>query len=100
PEAGDVFRVVADERLARAAVEERTLALREGTEKQRPQVTLENLFGETAEEKSEKTLNLILKADVRGSLEPLRVELEKLEHKEVKLNLLYAALGAVTQSDV
>ncbi len=100
PDAGDPFHVVADERLARQAVEERKLTLREGTQFQRPQATLESLFAESAEEKSEKTLNLILKADVRGSLEPLKVELEKLEHKEVQLNLLYATLGAVTQSDV
>jgi translation initiation factor IF-2 len=100
PEAGDPFHVVADERLARQAVEERTLSMREGSQFQRPQATLENLFKETAEQKSEKTLNLILKADVRGSLEPLKIELGKLEHKEVQLNTLYAALGAVTQSDV
>jgi translation initiation factor IF-2 len=100
PEAGDPFHVVADERLARQAVEERTLAMREGSQFQRPQATLENLFKESAEEKSEKTLNLILKADVRGSLEPLKLELGKLEHKEVQLEMLYAALGAVTQSDV
>ena len=100
PDAGDAFHVVADERLARAAVAEQQQAQREGSQFQRPQATLESLFKESAEEKSEKTLNLILKADVRGSLEPLKNELEKLEHKEVQLNLLYASLGAVTQSDV
>ena len=100
PDAGDPFHVVADERLARSAVEERQLSLREGTQFQRPQATLESLFKESAQEKTDKTLNVILKADVRGSLEPLKVELGKLEHKEVVLNLLYATLGAVTQSDV
>jgi translation initiation factor IF-2 len=100
PDAGDPFHAVADERLARAAVAERQLQMREGTQFQRPQATLESLFKESAQEKTDKTLNVILKADVRGSLEPLKVELEKLEHKEVELNLLYASLGAVTQSDV
>jgi translation initiation factor IF-2 len=100
PDAGDPFHVVADERLARTAVDERRRVQREGAQFQRPQATLESLFKETAAEKSGKTLNIILKADVRGSLEPLKVELGKLEHKEVKLEVLYATLGAVTQSDV
>ena len=100
PESGAPFHVVADERLARQAVDERKLTMREGSQFQRPQATLESLFKESAQEKIDKTLNIILKADVRGSLEPLKVELGKLEHKEVVLNVLYATLGAVTQSDV
>jgi len=71
---------------------------------------LENLFANAGggaaatvrdgEDVLSKDLRVILKADVRGSLEPLKNEIEKLQHPEVKLSLLYAGLGAVTKSDV
>ncbi len=103
PEAGDRFDVVQNERLARAAVEERRKLLRDGTVRERPQVTLENLFSAAvaaSQENGKKSLRIIIKADVRGSLEPLKAEIEKLDHAEVEVEVLYAGLGAVTQSDI
>ncbi len=99
PEAGDSFHVVKDMTLAKRAVDERKHRIRQSAVKDRPQVTLDSLFaGGGAEAPNE--LRIILKADVRGSVEPLKTEFAKLEHPEVKLNLLYAGLGAITQSDV
>jgi len=99
PGAGDPFYVVKDMSLAKKVVAGRELAERNSIVKDRPQVTLATLFGEDGADE-ESTLRIILKADVRGSLEPLKGEIEKLEHPEVKIDLLYAGLGAVTKSDV
>ncbi len=99
PDAGDPFFVVKDMDLAKKVVSEREQQQRESAVRDRPQVTLATLFGD-GDEEGVKTLRIILKADVRGSLEPLRAEIEKLEHNEVRLDLLYAGLGAVTKSDV
>ncbi|MCG3134319.1 MAG: Translation initiation factor IF-2 [Planctomycetes bacterium] len=113
PEAGDPFFTVADERVGREAVEERRLKFRSATVVNREMPSLENLFKMAAAGNQEmpadgkkqpptgpKELPVILKCDVRGSLEPIKNELEKLKHPEVNLKLLYAGLGAVTKSDV
>ena len=99
PGAGDPFYVVKDMNLAKKVVAARELAERNSVVKDRPQVTLATLFGEDGADE-ESTLRIILKADVRGSLEPLKGEIAKLEHPEVKIDLLYGGLGAVTKSDV
>jgi translation initiation factor IF-2 len=109
PDAGDDFKVVENERLARDVVDERRQKLRDASIVQRELPSLEKLFaqaGAAAERaagdgaETDKELRVILKADVKGSLEPLRGELEKLQNPEVSLNVLYAGLGAVTKSDV
>ena len=100
PGAGDAFFVVKDMNLAKRVVAEREQIQRESVVKDRPQITLATLFGGEGAVEDSKTLRIILKADVRGSLEPLRNEIQKLEHPEVKVDLLYAGLGAVTKSDV
>src|SRR5262249_49360325 len=66
---------------------------------ERQAVTLENLYSRMAEQKV-KSLNLILKADVQGSLEALSKELEKLENPEVPIRILLKAVGGITESDV
>ncbi len=99
PDAGDQFSVVKNARIAKQVIEERRRAKREGGRTERPQLTLATLFGADGVEEAAE-LRVILKADVRGSLEPLRAEIQKLEHPEVKVNLLYAGLGAISRSDV
>jgi translation initiation factor IF-2 len=99
PDAGDTFLVINDKDLAKQTLEERRRRERDATVRDRPQVTLATIFGQEGAE-DVKELNIILKADVKGSLEPLRNEIAKLEHPEVKVNLLYSTLGAVSKSDV
>ncbi len=99
PDAGETFLVVNDKLLAKETLEGRRRRDRDANVRERPQVTLATIFGDGAEDQAAE-LKIILKADVRGSLEPIRNELQKLDHPEVKVNLLYAGLGAVTQSDV
>jgi translation initiation factor IF-2 len=110
PDAGDDFKVVENERLARDAVDERRRRLREATVVQREMPSLEKLFAQAADNAASvasredgtatKDLRIILKCDVKGSLEPIKGEIEKLQHPEVKVNLLYSGMGAVTKSDV
>ncbi len=101
PAAGEHFYVlddIADARtIAEARVEhERTSTLGVGVQ----HVTLENLFDRLEGVDEIQTLNLILRADVRGSIEAIQKELEKLEHPEVKIKLLQASVGGITEADV
>jgi len=66
----------------------------------RPRVTLENLFQRISEAHEVQTLNMIIRADVRGSIEAIRKELGKLEHPEVKIRILQATVGGITEADV
>ena len=98
PAAGDMFRVVDSEQEARAIVGERIEAEKSQSHTKK-KVSLEDLFasvqsGETRE------LNLIVKADVQGSLEPLVVELEKLGKGEIGLKILHAEAGNIGENDV
>jgi translation initiation factor IF-2 len=63
-------------------------------------VTLENLFQRMSEANEVQTLNIIIRADVRGSIEAIRKELGKLEHPEVKIRILQATVGGITEADV
>ncbi len=98
PEAGDIFRVVADEKSARATVlaHERARSRVIGAE---APTSLEELFAKVKEGRA-KELKLVLKADVQGSLEAIRGALAKLPQEEVALNLIHAAVGDITESDV
>jgi translation initiation factor IF-2 len=95
PNADDPFQVVADLSLARDVGERRRAKRLEAGAVQRPPVTLEKLSEAKIPE-----LKLILKADFRGSIEAIKKELEKLTHAEVRVNVLHAAIGAITESDV
>ncbi|HTP02357.1 MAG TPA: translation initiation factor IF-2 [Anaerolineales bacterium] len=99
PAAGDVFQVVGSEREARAIVDERIQA--DKTKAQaRKKVSLEDLFA-SVQSGEAKELQLIVKADVQGSLEPIMTELEKLgEDGEIGVKVLYAETGNVGENDV
>src|SRR5512143_1294761 len=98
PSAGDVFRVVDSEREARSIVEQRSAAEKSQTQT-RKKATLEELFANVQAGEA-RELQLIVKADVQGSLEPIMVELEKLGRGEIGLKVLYAETGNIGENDV
>jgi translation initiation factor IF-2 len=99
PTAGESFNVTDDISRARAIAEARRLRARDAAHADRQAVTLENLYSKMAERKL-KSLNLILKADVQGSIEALTKELEKLTNEEVPIRVLLKAVGGITESDI
>ena len=99
PQAGDIFYEVKDEKMAKHLIERRKRQEREKSINQISNVTLDNLFSEM-EKGTLKQLNLIVKADVQGSVEALKQSLEKLSNDEVKVKVIHAAAGAVTETDV
>ena len=99
PTAGEKFGVVDDIGQAREIAETRRIRTRGVHLGERQPITLENLYSKMAEQKI-KSLNLILKADVQGSLEALLKELEKLENAEVPLRVLLKGVGGITESDI
>ena len=98
PQAGDTFYEVKDEKVAKHLIERRRQE-REKSINQISSVTLNNLFGQMEAGKL-KQLNLIVKADVQGSVEALKQSLEKLTNEEVVVKVIHSAAGAVTESDV
>ena len=99
PETGDVFNVVADESLARKLVEQRRTEEREHQSKNAGNVTLEDLFSRI-QEGMLKDLNIIVKADVQGSVEAVSASLQKISNDEVRVNIIHGGVGAVNESDV
>ena len=99
PEAGDEFMAVADEKLARQVVEERAAKARASMVKNSSASTLEELYSKL-EEGEVKDLNIIIKADVQGSVEAVKQSLEKLSNKEVRVRTIHSGVGAVTENDV
>ena len=99
PQAGDIFYEVKDEKMAKHLIERRKRQEREKSINQVNAVTLDNLFTEMAKGNL-KQLNLIVKADVQGSVEALKQSLEKLSNDEVRVKVIHAAAGAVTETDV
>ena len=99
PNAGDEFRVFEDEREARALAEQRSLKARIEEQSHVKHVTLENLFDTMADAEG-KELNLIIKADVQGSIEALKDSLDKMDQSEVRINTIHAAVGAINETDV
>jgi translation initiation factor IF-2 len=99
PTAGETFAALADITVAREIAETRRDRSRGANLGERQSVTLENLFTKMAEQKV-KSLNLILKTDVQGSLEALIKELEKLENVEVPIKILLKGVGGITESDI
>ena len=99
PSAGDSFAVVEDEKLARELVEKRKFDAKEEQFKLYRKVTLDNLFSQI-EEGEMKTLPIIVKADVQGSVEAVKQSLEKLSNNEVRVQVIHGAVGAVSESDV
>ncbi len=99
PQSGDVFNAVSDERLARELVEKRKQEKKEEQFNQYQKVTLDNLFSSINAGKI-KTLNIIVKADVQGSVEAVKQNLEKLSNEEVAVKVIHGGVGAVSESDI
>ena len=98
PSAGDSFDAVSDERLARQLVEQRKQKAKEEVFKSTQKVTLDNLFSQL-EQGALKDLNIIVKADVQGSVEAVRESLVKLSNDEVRVNVIHGGVGAINESD-
>ena len=99
PLAGDTFVVVKDERAARTEVEERKRRREAALANQAHQVNLDSLFGEI-HRGTLKDLNIILKTDVQGSIDPIRHSLERLSNEEVRVKIIHSGSGTITESDV
>ncbi|MBC7222706.1 MAG: translation initiation factor IF-2 [Anaerolineae bacterium] len=99
PEAGEIFEVVADEKTARAIVAERLEAKRTAAEARTRAVSLEDFF-QRMQAGEARELNIVLKASEQGAIEPLTSSLEQLSSDELKVNILHAAPGEITESDV
>ena len=99
PMSGDEFNAVSDEKLARALVEQRKAQAKEEEFKLFQKVTLDTLF-DTISEGEMKELNIIVKADVQGSVEAVKQSLLKIENDEVNVKSVHGAVGTVSESDV
>ncbi len=99
PSAGDLISAVDDDKLSRQVAEERKDKLRAALIKSQTKTTLDDLFNQISAGQV-KDLNLIIKADVQGSVEAVRQSLEKLSNDEVRVRAIHGAVGAITESDV
>ncbi|MDD4367503.1 MAG: translation initiation factor IF-2 [Oscillospiraceae bacterium] len=99
PDAGELFYAVEDQTLARHLAETRRNKLREDSLGVRQKLSLDNLFTRMSEGEI-KELNLIIKADVQGSVEAVTQSLQKLQNAEVKVNVIHGAVGAINESDI
>ncbi|MDY4040733.1 MAG: translation initiation factor IF-2 [Collinsella sp.] len=99
PGAGDEFRVFEDDRDARDLADERALKARIEEQNKVKHVTLETLFDEMSQNEL-KELNLVVKADVQGSIEALADALGKMDQSEVRINIIHSAVGAISETDV
>ena len=99
PEAGEVFYEVKNEKMAKHLIERRKRQQRDKSINIAQRVTLDNIFSQMEEGKL-KQLNLIVKADVQGTVEAVKQSLSKLSNEEVKVSVIHAAVGAVTETDV
>jgi len=99
PQAGDRFYCLDDINKAKAAAEESQIYYRQRSLAERTQVTLDNLFSQIEAGRTE-SLNLIIRADVQGSVDVLRKYLSEMSTEEVKINILHAAPGGITEGDV
>ncbi len=99
PEAGDDFYVVADERMARELAEQRKQEKKDAMNRPVQKVSLDDLFSQIKEGEM-KNLNIIVKADVQGSAEAVKISLEKLSNEEVNVRVIHCAVGAINESDV
>jgi len=99
PLAGDSFNAVDDEHLAKDIISERTVQAREKIMQSQAHISLDDLFSQI--KKGEiKDLNIIIKADVQGSIEAIKQSLEKLSNEEVRVNIIYQGVGGITETDV
>ncbi len=99
PDAGDQLNAVEVDRLSRQVAEERRDKIKAAQIKQSAKVTLDDLFQKISEGNL-KDLNLIVKADVQGSVEAVKQALEKVSNEEVRVRVIHGAVGAITEADV
>ena len=99
PMTGDIFYEVENEKVAKQLVNRKIAERRRNLIKQGHKVTLGDLFNQIKEGKI-KELNVIIKADVEGSVEALKESLEKLSNEEVRVRVLHASTGAIKESDI
>jgi translation initiation factor IF-2 len=99
PAAGDILTIVKDEKTARGTVDLRARERQAERDAQRRSVSLDTLFGEISAGKV-KDLNLILKTDVHGSIDPIRTSLQRLSNEQVRVKVIHAAAGGITENDV
>lgn len=99
PQAGDELYAVQDEKVARQLADSRQQKKREMELRPSGHVTLEDLFSKIKEGEV-KDLNIVVKADVRGSIEALQGSLERLSNDEVRVKVIHAGVGGVTESDI
>jgi translation initiation factor IF-2 len=99
PQAGDLFQVVESEREARSLVGKRRLAQSQASTEQKTSVSLEQLF-ERFQAGEVRELRLIIKADVQGSLEPIVSSLNEMNQQDIKINILHAETGNISENDV
>ena len=99
PSAGDEMIAVGDDHLSRQVADERREKLKASREATMAKMSMENLFS-SIEAGKVTTLNLIIKADVQGSVEAVKQAMEKLSNDEVKIRVLHSAAGAITKDDV
>ena len=98
PQAGDELNAVEDERMAKNLADQRREKLRQEILAANARVNLDELFGQIAA--GVQTLNIIVKADVAGSVEAVKASLLKLTNEEVKVAVIHSAVGGITESDV
>jgi translation initiation factor IF-2 len=99
PQAGDPFMVFEDERKARSIADKRTITQRQSDLGSNTRVTLDDLF-QHIKDGEIKDLNVIIKADVQGSVEALKGSLEKIEVEGVRVKIIHSGAGAITESDI
>jgi translation initiation factor IF-2 len=99
PQAGDQFMVFEDEKMARQIGERRAMSRREKELRASARVSLDDLFNQI-KEGDMKEINVIIKADVQGSVEALRGSLEKIDIEGVRVKIIHTGVGAITESDV
>lgn len=99
PMSGDLFNAVSDEKLARQLVEQRRAEAKEEEFKAFQKVTLDTLF-DTLQDGEMKELNIIVKADVQGSVEAVKQSLLKIENDEVRVKIIHGGVGIINESDV
>ena len=99
PDAGDILVVTEDDKTARHIAQERKERIRTSILKSSQRVTLEDLFSQIKEGKV-KDLNIIIKADVHGSVEAVKQSIEKLSSDEVRIKPIHSGVGAITETDV
>ena len=99
PNAGDIMYAVDQEKLLKAVAEERKNKERENMIKASTKVTLDDVFSKIAEGEM-KVLNMIVKADVQGSVEAVKQSMEKLSNDQVRVNVIHSAAGAIKESDI